>query len=294
MTEAELAALECGSCSNELQKAWGGYLAVARWSSSTSLMMIWWWLVLSNHYICVMNSFSPVWCPMSPSSSWMGLWDTGSAHFPGFLEIIFLGKIGGLHHDILACAGFSSALSLSFSALPSLASWSRWDRKVQKLNALNFPSKIDTDGWQKEFLYITLASVAFINVNAAIFQVWWYPHQRSNLFALNMHDFVFKHQYLRVEFWVSLASSHLLIWGLFLQDRFATLWLYLLIPLVMLCSTFRQLVASLQVGPMWSCWRWEPQPQMLPSSALWSGALLKYHKVSSYPWPGSLLSSKGY
>ena len=109
-----------------------------------------------------------------------------------------------------------------------------------------------------------------------------------------MHDFVFKHQYLRVEFWVSLASSHLLIWGQFLPDRFATLWLYLLIPIVMLCSTFRQLVASLQVGPMWSCWQWEPQPQMLPSSALWSGALLKYHKVSSYPWPGSLLSSKGY
>merc|ERR1719233_431368 len=30
--------------------------------------------------------------------------------------------------------------------------------------------KVDTDGWQQEFLYITLASVAFINVNAAIFQ----------------------------------------------------------------------------------------------------------------------------
>jgi len=30
--------------------------------------------------------------------------------------------------------------------------------------------KVDTDGWQREFLYITLASVAFINVNAAIFQ----------------------------------------------------------------------------------------------------------------------------
>lgn len=30
--------------------------------------------------------------------------------------------------------------------------------------------KVDTDGWQETFLYVTLASVAFINVNAAIFQ----------------------------------------------------------------------------------------------------------------------------
>merc|ERR1719422_1104090 len=30
--------------------------------------------------------------------------------------------------------------------------------------------KVDTDGWQETFLYLTLGSVAFINVNAAIFQ----------------------------------------------------------------------------------------------------------------------------
>merc|ERR1719219_347021 len=30
--------------------------------------------------------------------------------------------------------------------------------------------QIDTDTWQTTFMYVTLASVAFINVNAAIFQ----------------------------------------------------------------------------------------------------------------------------
>ena len=30
--------------------------------------------------------------------------------------------------------------------------------------------QIDTDEWQSTFMYVTLASVAFINVNAAIFQ----------------------------------------------------------------------------------------------------------------------------
>jgi len=30
--------------------------------------------------------------------------------------------------------------------------------------------KIDTDGWQSTFMYVTLASVVFININAAIFQ----------------------------------------------------------------------------------------------------------------------------
>ena len=32
-------------------------------------------------------------------------------------------------------------------------------------------TQVDTDGWQQTFLYVTLGSVAFINVNAAIFQV---------------------------------------------------------------------------------------------------------------------------
>merc|ERR1719431_1676194 len=30
--------------------------------------------------------------------------------------------------------------------------------------------KVDTDGWQRDFFTVTLVSVAFINVNAAIFQ----------------------------------------------------------------------------------------------------------------------------
>ena len=30
---------------------------------------------------------------------------------------------------------------------------------------------VDTDGWQNTFLTVTLASVVFININAAIFQV---------------------------------------------------------------------------------------------------------------------------
>ena len=35
----------------------------------------------------------------------------------------------------------------------------------------NLVVQVDTDGWQETFLYLTLGSVAFINVNAAIFQV---------------------------------------------------------------------------------------------------------------------------
>ena len=40
-------------------------------------------------------------------------------------------KLEGLQHVILACSGFSSASSLSSSASPSPASWSRWESTSQ-------------------------------------------------------------------------------------------------------------------------------------------------------------------
>ena len=43
---------------------------------------------------------------------------------------------------------------------------------LQKSRSRHFVvTQVDTDGWQQTFLYVTLGSVAFINVNAAIFQV---------------------------------------------------------------------------------------------------------------------------
>jgi len=94
--------LECPDCPNELQKAWGGYLAVA-------------------------------------------------SMVPNVTFLILNGVVG--HR-------FKTQPRLLVSLVLVILSFVFTSVMV----------KVDTDSWQPTFLYITLASVAFINVNAAIFQ----------------------------------------------------------------------------------------------------------------------------
>ena len=57
-----------------------------------------------------------------------------------------------------------------------------------------------------------------------------------------------------------------------------------LILLVILGISCRQLVASLQAGPTWWCWRWGLRPRTLHSSALLSGDASSYYYPCGKTW----------
>ena len=130
---------------------------------------------------------------------------------------------------------------------------------------LFFVTQVDTDSWQQTFLYVTLASVAFINVNAAIFQVCTVQTFLNFLSA----SIIFSgwNSGCRWQVPSCLHGGSLCRTGL--QKP--------LVPSVILGISCRQLVASLPAGPTWWCWQWVLRPRTLPSFALLSGDASSYY-----------------